>query len=304
MRGVTARDGGATRRAVRVVLVFVVAFATVVVATAPGAAADEDCTLEPYHDGGELRYRVVCPGDDGDEGSSGGGSGGGSGPTCELTGLYDYCIGDVACWANVPSALDPETWPEETRPSPEAIYTFQYCEGGTDNPLTGWSWYTPQEMTVGEAARQAFGRLVTPAFEVGFNPPGRAVVQVPTWFWAEGAGSGVITGSSALGVVAIGEPDRVEVDPGDGSAVLACGWQTTASDGCTYTYPRASVGQPPGGPEGLPAYTARMRLVYEVRFQVNGVTLSVPGLPTSLESAWQETAVPVAEIQAVVTYGT
>jgi hypothetical protein len=44
-----------------------------------------------------------------------------------------------------------------------------------------------------------------------------------------------------------------------------------------------------------------MRLVYQVRFEVNGTPLEVAGLPATLESPWQTTSVPVAEIQALVT---
>lgn len=101
--------------------------------------------------------------------------------------------------------------------------------------------------------------------------------------------------------IAIGEPDRLEVDPGDGSPALSCPWQTAAAEECAYTYPRASAGRPAGGPEGLPAFTARMRLVYAVRFEVNGAPLAIDGLPATLESPWREVAVPVAEVQAVVT---
>lgn len=179
-------------------------------------------------------------------------------------------------------------------------------DGGSSGPteptctLTGWSWYTPPQASLADLARQAFGSLTAPAFTVGYNPPGRAVVGVPTWFWAQTGQGGVITGSSALGVVAVGTPSRVEVDPGDGSAVLSCPWSTTESATCSYTYGRSSAGRPVGS-GGLPSYTARMRLVYEVRFENNGTLLQVPGLPTTLESPWQDTSLPVAEIQSVVT---
>ena len=153
-----------------------------------------------------------------------------------------------------------------------------------------------------QAAREAFGRLATPVFTVGFNPPGRAVVGVPTWLWAQTAQAGVITGSSAFGVVAFGEPARLEIDPGDGSGVLDCPWSTAASWVCAYTYARSSVGQRVG-PGGQPAYTVRMRLVYRVRFENNGAPFVVAGLPAMLESPWQTTSLPVAEIQALVTLG-
>lgn len=277
------------------------ALVLVLLGAVSAAAADvpPGCTLEVQtQPDGSKQYVVTCP--PGSGGSDSGGSDSGGGATCELTGLYDYCIGASACWANVPSALDPSTWPEETRPSPDAIYTYQSCTPDPDGTLTGWSWYTPDEMTVGEAARQAFGLLRAPAFDVGVNPPRQAVVGIGTWFWAGGAPVSEVTGSSALGVVAIAEPDRLEVDPGDGSGVLPCPWTTAPSDACSHTYARSSAGQPVA-PTGLPGYQARMRLVYDVRFENNGVPLTLPGLPTSLESPWHEASVPVAEVQAVVT---
>lgn len=269
----------------------------------PAVAADvpPGCHMEKVVTGpGTWRYDVVCPPSSGGEEPGNGGTG--AEPTCELTGLADYCIGTSACWANVPSALPESQWPEESRPAPEAIYTYQSCTPDPTGTLTGWSWYTPTEVTVGEAARQAFGLLAAPAFTVGHNPPGRAVVGLPTWFWAEGAGAGPVNGSAALGVVAIAEPARLEVDPGDGSGVVSCPWSTVESDACSHTYARASVeGQ--ADASGTPSYAVRIRLVYDVRFEVDGSPLTLGGLPTTLESAWQTAAVPVAEIQTLVTSG-
>lgn len=269
-------------------------------AAAGGVVAAEPpagCSLVEVRNGDTIEYDVVCPGDDG--GGADGGGGGGE-PACELRGMYDYCIGTSACWANVPSALAPETWPEETRPSPEAIYTYQSCDPDPGGTLTGWSWYTPDEVSVAELARQAFGSLATPTFSIAFNPPRRAVVGLDTWFWAQTEQVGTISGSPAMGVVAFGEPDRIEVDPGDGSDVRTCPWTTSESQACAHEYTRSSAGRPTGS-SGLPSYTARMRLVYDVRFENNGAPLAVGGLPATLESAWQTVDVPVAEIQSIVT---
>ncbi len=273
-------------------------------ASSAGADVPPGCTVEVVtQPDGSKEYVVTCPPEPGDSEDGGSGSGPAAEPTCELTGLAEYCIGASACWANVPSALDPSTWPEETRPSADAIYTYQQCDPDPDGTLSGWSWYTPDEMTVGQAARQAFGLLRAPDFTVGVNPPRQAIVGIDTWFWAQGASAAEITGSSALGVVAIGEPDHLEVDPGDGSGTLICQWQTAAGEGCAHTYARASVrGTATAG--GLPAYVVRMRLVYGVRFEINGTPLSLDGLPSTLESSWQEVAVPVAEIQTLVTPST
>ena len=288
---------GATRRCARGLGVLVVlTLAVFASSTATAVNPPPGCSLTVTGDGenGQKTYSVVCPGD---AGGSSGGSSGPAGPSCVLSGLNDYCIGASACWSNVPSAL-----PVDSRPSVDAIYTYQSCDPDPSGTLTGWSWYTPPQMSAAQAAREAFGRLATPVFTVGFNPPGRAVVGVPTWLWAQTAQVGVITGSSALGVVALGEPAGLEVDPGDGSGVLTCPWSTAASAVCAYTYSRSSVGQPVGA-GGHPAYAARMRLVYRVRFENNGAPFEVAGLPATLESPWQTASVPVAEIQALVTLG-
>ncbi|MCV2394555.1 hypothetical protein OEB99_09575 [Actinotalea sp. M2MS4P-6] len=256
------------------------------------------CRLVPVagHGEGGIRYEVVCPGD-GDETTPG--DGGGDAPTCDLSGIAEYCIGASACWANVPSALPEDSWPWESQPSPDAIYTYQSCTPDPTGTLTGWSWYTPPEITVGQAARQAYGALRTPAFSIGMSPVRRAVVGLDTWFWAAGPDGGEITGSAALGVVAIGTPASLEVDPGDGSGPRTCAWSVSDGPACAVAYERSSAGQPVGA-DGLPAYTARMRLVYDVRFTQGGTTLDVAGVPDTLTSGWQTLEVPVAEIEAVV----
>lgn len=268
-----------------------------VVALAPATAAfgvPPGCRSVAHTVGQRLTYSTVC---DGDEPVSTGGPAGGSTPTCARTASTDYCIGTSACWANVPAAAPA---PEAERPSPTAIYTYQSCDPDPTGTLTGWSWAEPDQQTVEAAAQEAFGALATPVFSVGFNPPRRAVVNIPTWFWAQGAGAGEITGSSALGVVAIGSPGRLEVDPGDGSGVQVCAWSVSESDACSWTYLRSSA-RAAGRVGELPAYTARARLVYEVRFTNGGAPLVVAGIPATLESKWQDVSVPVAEIQSLVT---
>jgi hypothetical protein len=153
-----------------------------------------------------------------------------------------------------------------------------------------WIWYTPDEPSIQELAWEAYGRLVIPEFRLAFNPSEQAIIFVDTWWWAEGAGDGAVRGSSAAGLVAVAEPDRLEVDPGDGSGTIVCGWVTAKCDTCTHAYQKASAG----------GYPARARLVYGVHFEQNGQVLDVPGLPETLESGWEETTVPVHEVQAIV----
>jgi hypothetical protein len=74
----------------------------------------------------------------------------------------------------------------------------------------------------------------------------------------------------------------------------------SASDACSHTYLRSSARRP-AGEDGRPAYTARARLLYDVRFEMNGAPLALPGAPDSLQSPWATVGVPVAEVQSVAT---
>lgn len=237
--------------------------------------------------------------------------GGGTGATCYLGRKaafgYDvaYCSGELSCYRFIPppTAEDPASWPERPAGTEEtASYANQACftqppeEALVSNE---YIWVTPSEADIAAQIDVAYGSLVAPAFTVGFNPPTHAVVNLPTWYWAGGAGAGAVTGSSAGGLVAIATPDHLEVDPGDGSGEFTCPWSVTASDACSYTYPRSSAGEP-AVPDVGPAFQAQMRLVYTVRFELNGAPFEVAGLPTEFTSAWQTTAVPVAEIQSLV----
>ncbi len=289
-------------------------FLAVAVIVLPGTSNADGCTVPPGElvpvenpRPGESDYRVVCPGDDGDDG----GRNDGGGLSCDLSLAernYDatyWCEGELACFAHIPSALypDPEDWPSEP-PTPTSVYIFKQCiaPDGTMGPGV-WQFLDLAELdqpTPEQLALEAFGRLTVPDFSLAFNPPTRSYVTIDTWWWAEGAGAGDITGSAAFGVVAIGEPDFIEVDPGDGSGSFECPWTVTQSDACTYTYDRASVNGTAVAADGSPAYPAQARLVYSVRFEQNGSPLDLPGLPDSLEGPWVSTPVPVAEIQATV----
>lgn len=234
-------------------------------------------------------------GSSGGSGGTGGNNGGGSEPPCDITlarGLGDaqWCEGDgYACWANIPSAVYPEPadWPEEP-PTPDSVYIYKSCNNGTDR-YTSWGWQTPDQPSTEELAWQAYGRLTLPEFSLAFNPPGSTIIRIETWWWAAGAGPGAVTGSSAAGLVAIAEPKEMLIEPGDGSRRFSCEWSVTKSDTCTYTYQRASDG-----------YPARAQLVYTVRFEDGGTPIEVPGLPETIETPWQETVVPVNEVQAIV----
>jgi hypothetical protein len=87
---------------------------------------------------------------------------------------------------------------------------------------------------------------------------------------AQGLHGGELGGSSAFGLVAVATPARLEVTPGDGSAVRKCPWVTVKSDRCAYAYRRSSVGGTALGQGGAPAYEASAQAFWTVRFELNG----------------------------------
>ena len=273
---------------------------------APAAAApcppfQEDQGGVDYSDCGE-----DSGGEDGDENGGsedvgGDDDGGGGEPQCNLdygpAGSPTWCEGTVACWANVPSTFPEEEWEQLAqdmgagpRPSPEHVLVFVFCE---DDQY--WDWVLPEETgpSLWELAWQAFGHLDTPDFQLAFSPPTQSYVNLETWYWAVGPAEGEIAGTPAGSVIAYAVPNRLEVDPGDGSGVMNCPFEVAENAECSHVYGRASVDHPDG-------YPARMRLIYDVRFEDGGALLELDGLPTTLESPWVDGALPVAEVAAIV----
>ena len=257
-------------------------------------AAAEEC---PYIDEttGEIVYCDEDPGEPGEPGDPGGGGGE---PSCEFVGSYnEFCEGEAACWGNNPAANDEEDVADELGPKPDdpdVNVAYKECRRPDGSIYDEWYWATPGDgPTLAELAQRAYGSLRTPAYTPTFNPPNASYVNLDTWWWAEGAGGGEINGTPALGLVAIASPNRMEIDPGDGSGIMSCDFQTSKSDACSYVYHRSSRGGP---------YPARMRLVYDVRFERNGAVVNVgDAAPNSLSSPWAEAPIPVREIQSVVT---
>lgn len=231
-------------------------------------------------------------GDDGDIGDS---DSDGDEPACDLTGLPDFCVGDLGCWAVLPSPIPAADWPEP-KPAPDAVWTYRYCVVPGQGYRPYWHWHIPRALS--DEAWDAIGRLSTPSFTLAFNPPRMSFVNLETWFWAEGIDDAQITGTSAGGLVVAGTPARIELDPGDG-VVVSCEWSTSMSDTCAYVYQRASVDGPVTSRAGLPAFEARARLIYTLHAERDGTRVEVPGLPMELRGVWAGTEVPVAEIHTL-----
>jgi hypothetical protein len=287
---------------IKLLIVAATVLGTLSVVDVRPAAAQPNCEWVENEDGD---FDYICeqtdPGEDGDDGSGDSDEDSSSGPPCDLSlieqfigATRQFCQGQNACWVNDPPAKYPtqDTWPEP--PSPDAgDYIYMSCVDPDGNIVfDDYTWENmPQTPPIEDLVREAYGELEAPSFTLAFSPPGESVIYIDTWWWAEGASSAEITGSAALGVVAVAEPDHMEVDPGDGSSTLTCDFVVDESDECAHTYDRAS---------GDGGYPARARLVYDVHFEQDGEPIDVAGAPDTFESEWQETAVPVTEVQSNV----
>lgn len=275
--------------------------AGLLIAMSPTSSA-EDCP-KLVESTGKWDYSCMDPGtnptnpDPGGEGSSK--------PTCEYVDNFDeFCEGPNACWGNNPAANDEEAVKDKLPPKPDdpdANVAYKSCIRPDGSLYDAWYWSTPGDaVSLSELAQRAYGALEFPDFTPAFNPPTRTIVNLDTWWWAQGASEEELIGSSALGVRALATPSHMDVDPGDGSDVITCAFSTTKSDDCFHTYRRSSDRGTATAEDGSKAFPARVRLVWSVRFERNGNPLQVNGVPTSFHSAWQGVAVPVREVQTVV----
>jgi hypothetical protein len=159
----------------------------------------------------------------------------------------------------------------------------------------------PQTPSLAVQATEAIGKIDLPTATLRFNPTNRTLVNLDTWFWAEGLDDQTLQGSSAFGLIAYATPFRLEVDPGDGSAKFTCPWVTHKSNLCNYRYPRSSLGGPVLGLDGAPAYKATVTAWWTLRFEVNGAPRAVPGAPPKLSGDEANAHVVVVEVQTIVT---
>lgn len=276
------------------VLMLVLASLTAMAAAGHADPSDPNCYAPDPNNPDVLVY--IC-GEDGEPETPGGPGGGGGNeePPCDLSNppYTQFCDGEAACWGNDPAANPPsEELAEEPRPSPEHHMAYKSCQRPDGSTYDDWYWSDgPDEPTPGERALAALGVLQLPAFEAKFNPPGRTLVNLDTWWWADGAVPEEVRGTAALGVVAVAYDGHMEIDPGDGSATLTCPVSTSPSDTCAYVYRRSSDG-----------YTATMRLVYSIKFELagGGAFPTPAGVPTTFRGAPRTVEVPVREVQTVV----
>jgi hypothetical protein len=285
----------------RLLATLLVSFGALAAVGAIPAAAEPSCTPPAqlqYNPNGSYSCVIIEGG--GDDGSDGGDDGGGTTePTCTLWGQYTYCVGTAACrdvrW-HPPMAL-----PEGPKPQPDSEPLARECVPGG----LSYRWSDsgePEPPSLYEQALTAIGEidLSIPALET--SPDGRTLVYIPVWYWLDG-GDGDRTGSSAFGLVATAVLDRIEVDPGDGSAVIGCPWVTTAEQAeveCNHRYDHPSDDGTARW-NGKPAYLASVTAVWNLSFEVNGTPVTIPNAPATLTSEASTAPVRVDEQGSVVT---
>ncbi|MBC9225008.1 hypothetical protein GL325_01600 [Aeromicrobium sp. 636] len=265
------------------------------------ASAERECLREGMvqQPDGSMVYGCV-EWSAGSPGDSGGGSGGGgdTAPACTFRGsIYnEFCIGDRACFMNDPAAYqDVEAIRERggtisDKPDDADHIIHVGCIGPDDTEYENWYWDSEFEtVSVRDRLVAAYGRIVLPDVTPVFNPPNRTLVNLETWFWAQGASATPVVGSEALGLVAIAEP-RAMVVTAAGQSVT-CPVVTSRSDACSMTFSRAGT------------HTASMRITYDIRFELDGSPFTVP--PGNEQFLTMESTdsvtVPVIEVQSLVT---
>ncbi|SKB02713.1 hypothetical protein [Aeromicrobium choanae] len=267
------------------------------------AHADPVCTAwgdtDPAADG--LQYGCVAwsgGSDGGEDGGDGGGGGTPTTPQCTFFDLWnEFCQGNRACYMNDPAAIQDIEKAREDDPSlkdkPEDAekLIFTSCKESADaEEVRTYYWDSEFQMvTILDRIQAARGALNLPTITAEFNPPTRTLVNLDTWWWAEGAPAGEVVGSPALGMRAIASPRGMTVSAG--GQTIDCPLVTQKSDECSMMFRRAGN------------YQATMTITYDIRFEMGGQVIDVPAGAQDLLtiSTTATAAVPVLEVQSIVT---
>jgi len=228
-------------------------------------------------------------------------------PSCDIKSAPQatFCWGSNPCYYK--ASVVPYAQPATAEPTPGAAWHVRLClmsgqPGGSQWVGTAeWVGQAPQPPPLLDQSVEAMGQIKMPSAVLSFNPTARTLVNVDTWFWAQGLSGAELRGTGALGLVAVATPDRLEVTPGDGSAMPACEWVTVKSDRCSYAYWRSSIGGPARGPKGVPAYEASAHAVWTLRFELNGAPVVIAGAEPELRGPEMTAPVVVLEVQTIVT---
>jgi len=147
-----------------------------------------------------------------------------------------------------------------------------------------------------QVAQQAENSLQLPAPTLYFDPPGAAVVNLPTWLWIDPSIWHSYSVSASVGSVtatATAVPISVRWSMGDGNDVTCAGPgavyhlslpASQQSTSCSYTYRLTSLGQPsPDGDPDQGAFPVTATVSWSVSWSAQGASGggSLPGLTTT-----------------------
>lgn len=286
--------------------------ASVALGAAP-AAADRVCVEEGFVDGSIQCTKYAETGGPGTPGTPGGNDGSTSPPPCDLDGAGgtdysdndrgpNFCMGTNVCFTT--GQVIPFKPPEGKPPKEDSVAKMDWCYDGIMGPpslvRTYWSGQDDEPPSLLIQAQTAVAQLDFTAPAVGISPAGRTLVNLDTWFWAEGLQTKVT--ATAFTLVATADIKSMTVDPGDGTGPFACTpIATTAAEAqksCLHEYRRSSrVGS--AMVDGRPAFTATVTTVYGLTFTNGGEVIPIPGAPTTIEGPPATAAVRVDEVQTL-----
>jgi hypothetical protein len=234
-------------------------------------------------------------------------AGGSSAPSCDIASASPatFCWGSNPCYYK--ESVVPFDHPATPPPTPDAAWRVRYCLESDQSGISAW---VPLALWMGQEAPppsmvdqalEATGRIELPSSVLSFNPTARTLVNLDTWFWAEGLEVRELRGTGAFGLVAVAAPAGLEITPGDGSPMRTCPWAIAKSDRCAYAYQHSSVGGSVLGLDGRAAYQASGRAVWTLRFELDGAPVLIDGAQTRLPGRLMNAPVVVAEVQTLVT---
>jgi hypothetical protein len=197
--------------------------------------------------------------------------------------------------------------------STEGLFVTQ-CDDGRvtydwrtlGDPPPGAPAVTPRDL-VPPAQDEVERKLPTPNWSTpaDWDAGHFAYVQVPTYFWVDDATWSDVSARATAGAVwaeAVATPEKLVIDPGDGSAPVECigqppeyvrGTPTATFDGCDYVYRHSSAVA-----ENGTSYPVTVSIVWHVTWTgSDGTSGDLGELTTTAEPR----DLQVAEVQAIVT---
>ena len=217
-----------------------------------------------------------------------------------------------------------QVWVAQRLPLPPVVagkrgtWWEQYCgnNGWAGLPVwvpTGTSANALLQSSPATLAQRAVNNMRLPNPAVGLNPRGRALVNLPEWFWIPRSQWRALSQRTSAGPVwaeVTARPVSTSWDPGDGSPAVTCTGPGTPYDpsrpasaqstDCSYTYRRSSADQPQTGPNPNDRF---FTVTVTTTWSVTWVGSAGAGGTLPLMTRSTSFALPVAQRESVVTGG-